>query len=49
MITACILDIQEGQKRVSEPLKLELWITVRNHMGSENQETPVRALSDLNL
>lgn len=49
MDTTCMFDIQEGQKGVPGSLKRELWVTVRNHMDSENQGTPVRAPSDFNL
>lgn len=31
---ACVPDAQEGQKRVTDPLKLELEMAVNHHVGA---------------
>lgn len=37
LCTMCMPDTHRGQKRVSNPLELELWMVVNHHVGAGSQ------------
>ena len=42
MCTMCVSVAGRGQKRVSDPLELELQMVVSHHVGAENKGLPLQ-------